>query len=157
MITALIVDDEPPARARLRRMLAAHPDVTVLGEEATAEAARRSVAEHEPDVVFLDISLPDREGFAVVDSAGSGPAVVFVTAHADHAARAWDVDAVDYLLKPFHPERLATALERLRRHLGTTATGVEPVRRLPIESGGRVIFLDIAAIQTLRADRTTCG
>ena len=115
---ALLVDDERLARRELRRLLAAHPDVEVAGEAATVGEAAAALAAKPVDVVLLDVQLAGETGFdllARLDADGAPPpAVVFVTAFGHHAARAFDVAAVDYLVKPVEPERLAAALDRLR-------------------------------------------
>ncbi|CAB3872230.1 LytR/AlgR family response regulator transcription factor [Achromobacter anxifer] len=114
MLRVLIVDDEAPARRYLRRLLEAEADVHVAGEAATPEQARTLIREHRPDAMFLDIELTTGTGFDLLDGLETPPAVVFVTAHSDYAARAFDIAAVDYLLKPVGPDRLAQALARLR-------------------------------------------
>lgn len=114
MLRVLIVDDEAPARRYLRRLLEAAPGVQIEGEAATIEQARALIRDHRPDALFLDIALTHGTGFDLLDGLAPSPAVVFVTAHDDYAARAFDVAAVDYLLKPVSPERLAQALLRLR-------------------------------------------
>jgi two-component system LytT family response regulator len=163
MITALLVDDEPPARRRLRTLLSAYPDVDVSGEATTVPEALTRCIEHRPDLVFLDVGLAGADGFELIDLLGAAeaPAVVFVTAHAEHAVRAWEADAVDYLLKPFDHRRLGTTMARVRRHLRRPPTGAPagagepgpPLRRIPVEVGGRVRFVDVRAIEYLRADR----
>ena len=114
MLSVVIIDDEAPARRYLRRLLEAAPDVHVTGEAPTIEQAWRLVRECRPDAIFLDIALTSGTGFDLLDMLSPAPAVVFVTAHSDHAARAFDVEAVDYLLKPVDPDRLAQTLARLR-------------------------------------------
>mgnify|MGYP000861053093 CR=1 FL=1 len=114
MLSVVIIDDEAPARRYLRRLLEAAPDVHVTGEASTIEQAWRLVRECRPDAIFLDIELTCGTGFDLLPMLSPAPAVVFVTAHSDHAARAFDVEAVDYLLKPVDPDRLAQALARLR-------------------------------------------
>jgi two-component system LytT family response regulator len=110
---ALLVDDEAPARARLRTLLAAHPEVAVLGEaNSVAEAARQCARLH-PNLLFLDIQMPREDGFALLPKLEEAPAIIFVTAHDRFAVRAFEVNAADYLLKPVHPDRLALALRRL--------------------------------------------
>jgi len=157
VITALVVDDEPPARARLVDLLAEHPDVGVCAEAGTVAEAMRAILEHRPDAVFLDIRLPDQDGFAVVDLVGlsPAPAYVFVTAYADHAARAFDVQAVDYLLKPYSRARLATALGRVRLQLRQApgSAAAPPLSRLPVTTAGRVSFVDVAAVHYISAER----
>lgn len=116
----LILDDEAPARRELTRLLAAHPDVEVAGAAADVEAALALTARLRPDAVFLDIRLRGETGF---DYAGRLPAdvpaprIVFITAWDRHAVRAFECNALDYLLKPVHPARLAAALDRIRRHI----------------------------------------
>ena len=112
---AVIVDDEPLARDLLRRLLAAHDDIEIVGEAADGDAAVIAIARVRPDVVFLDIEMPGRDGFGVIAALAEPPAIVFVTAHDQYAVRAFDVQAVDYLRKPFDDQRLAVTLERVRR------------------------------------------
>ena len=115
-LRAVIVDDEAVARSRLRRLLTAHPDVTIVAEAADGRAAVDAIVTHKPDIVFLDIRMPELDGFEVVAELAPGevPAIVFVTAFSDHAAKAFDTNALDYLLKPYDPERLAESLDRAR-------------------------------------------
>ncbi len=114
-MNALLVDDERLARAELRRLLAAHPDVQVVAEAATADEAVRAIETRRPDLVLLDIELAGATGFSVLEKLDWVPAVVFVTAYDQYAVRAFEVSAFDYLLKPVEPERLAAALEKVRR------------------------------------------
>jgi two-component system LytT family response regulator len=114
----LVVDDEPLARARARRMLTDIPGAELVGEAGSAAEARRAVADLEPDVLLLDIQMPEEDGFALLESLERRPAVVFVTAFDHYAVRAFEENAVDYLLKPYRAERLAEALARVRRELG---------------------------------------
>src|SRR5262245_54594221 len=111
-LRVLIVDDEALARERTRRMLAELADVTVVGEAGAADEARRRIAELEPDLILLDIQMPGEDGFALLQSLTPRPAVIFVTAFDQYAVRAFEENAVDYLLKPFRAERLAQALAR---------------------------------------------
>jgi two-component system, LytTR family, response regulator len=159
MITALVLDDESPARRRLGELLAEHPDVTVVGEADDVRTAIRRIAEHAPDVVFLDISLPGGNGFELVDLLGleKRPAIVIVTAHSDHAVQAFEIGAVDYVLKPFARARLAVALSRVRDHLARGAlvgpSGPPAVSRIPVMSAGKVRFVDVDRIESIRAER----
>ncbi|MEN4919197.1 LytTR family DNA-binding domain-containing protein [Achromobacter spanius] len=114
MLRVLIIDDEAPARRYLRRLLEAAPAVDVAGEASSVEQARRLIRDHNPDAIFLDIELACGTGFDLLEGQDCAASVVFVTAHDGYAARAFDVEAVDYLLKPVSPERLAQALARLR-------------------------------------------
>lgn len=116
MIRALIVDDEAPARERLRRLLAAHADVVCVGEAGDGVSALTAFDALRPDVVFLDIQMPELDGLSTAASIPrGGPAVIFATAFDEHAIRAFELAAVDYLLKPIKKERLADALDRLRK------------------------------------------
>jgi len=115
-LRAIIVDDEAVARSRLRRLLAAHDDVIIAAEAADGRSAVDAIVRHKPDIVFLDIRMPELDGFEVVAELTPGeiPWIVFVTAFSDHAAKAFDANALDYLLKPYDPERLAESLNRAR-------------------------------------------
>jgi two-component system LytT family response regulator len=112
----LIVDDEAPARARLRRLLERMEGVEVCGEASSGTQAAERIVELSPDLVLLDIQMPGLDGFGVVERVGvnSMPPVIFVTAYDEHALRAFEVHALDYLLKPVSPERLTRAIERVR-------------------------------------------
>jgi DNA-binding LytR/AlgR family response regulator len=116
MLRVVVADDEAVARSRLRRLLGAHADVTVVAEAADGRSAVDVIVTQRPDVVFLDIRMPELDGFEVLAelAAVETPAVVFVTAFSDYAAEAFDVDALDYLLKPYDPARLAETLDRAR-------------------------------------------
>jgi two-component system LytT family response regulator len=118
-IRALIVDDEPLARKRIRRLLADEPDISVSGECGTGREAIKTIQETAPDLLFLDIQMPEIGGFEVLQSINVErmPAVIFVTAYDQHALKAFEVHALDYLLKPFKQERFAQALERARAQL----------------------------------------
>jgi two-component system LytT family response regulator len=113
-----IVDDEAPARSLLREYLAAYPDVEIVAECANGFEAVKAVADAAPDLLLLDIQMPKLDGFEVLELVERDVAVVFVTAYDEYALRAFEVHAVDYLLKPFGPERLAQALVRARARLG---------------------------------------
>ena len=136
---ALIVDDESLARAGLRAMLASEPSITVVGEAATALASAAAIRELAPDIVFLDIRLPDCDGFRVLSGGAvpesERPSIVFVTAHAQHAVDAFDMSAADYLLKPYDRARLSRAVRRAIRDLtarrGATSSPGSPDRAYP--------------------------
>ena len=118
---ALVVDDEAVARRRLIRMLERLPDVEVAGQAADGHEALAAIAELAPDVVFLDIRMPGLDGLAVAKSSDQLPPIVFTTAYSEHAVDAFEVAAVDYLLKPVRRERLVAALDRARLRTGPTA------------------------------------
>lgn len=121
----LIVDDEPLARSKLMRLLERRNDATVIGSSRTAAEAVTAIREGKPDLVFLDIQLPDQSGFWVLDEVGATtvPAVVFVTAYDAFALRAFEANAIDYLLKPFDASRFEHAYDRARTWLGARAGG----------------------------------
>ena len=116
-LTAVLVDDEGPARALLREYLAAHPDFRVAAECANGFEAARVIPEIQPDVVFLDVQMPKLDGFELLELLDPAPAVVFCTAYDEYALQAFEVHAVDYLLKPFGRERFAEALAQVRTRL----------------------------------------
>src|SRR5262245_28995835 len=116
-LRAVIVDDEALARAALRKELQADPAIEVVGDCADGFAAVRAASELKPDLMLLDIQMPRLDGFEVLELIDPAIAVVFVTAHDEHAVRAFEVNAVDYLLKPVDPERLRGALDRARQRL----------------------------------------
>jgi two-component system LytT family response regulator len=148
MYTALIVDDERLARLRVRQLLASAKDFVVAGECADAASAGTEVRRHAPDVVFLDIQMPGLDGFSVADVVrGTRSRVVFLTAHPNHAARAFDIEATDYLVKPVTQARFAQALERVRRALG------EPIgERLLVPSARGDVSIDTGEIDWLAAE-----
>lgn len=155
----LLVDDEPLARALLRELLAAHPQVEVVGEASNGFEAVKRVAELVPDLLFLDIQMPKLSGFEVLELlGGEAPATIFVTAYDEFALQAFEVHAVDYLLKPVEPARLERALDRVRERVATAAPGVDaealagdarpPGRRLD-----RVLFREEGRVHVLPVDR----
>src|SRR5882724_1146660 len=118
-LQALIVDDEAPARDRVRDLLAGEPDIAIAAECASGREAIAAVGEHQPDLLFLDIQMPQVNGFGVLRAlpAQQLPAVIFTTAYDRHALEAFEVHALDYLLKPFKHARFKAALQRAREHL----------------------------------------
>ena len=129
MTSAIIVDDERLARRELASLLAAHPEVAIVGEAASVDEAAALLRTVEPDIVFLDIQMPRRSGFELLEAADVRGRVVFVTAHDIHAIRAFEVNALDYVLKPFPDERLLAALDRARSAIQERRNG-ELGRRL---------------------------
>jgi two-component system, LytTR family, response regulator len=130
-LRVMIVDDEPHAREGLRLRLRREPGVLVIGEFSDADSALRAIASDSPDVLFLDIEMPGTNGFALLERApeGSLPVVIFVTAYDQHAVRAFEARALDYLLKPVEQERLRASLSRAREQLAS-ARNVEIVERV---------------------------
>jgi len=144
-VRALIVDDEPLARTRLQRLLRQRGDVDVVGSASDGDEALKKIAALAPDLIFLDIQMPILGGFDVLgEIGGSGrPFVIFTTAHAQYALRAFEVHAIDYLLKPFDETRLNESLDRALPMI----RGSEWTTRFMVKSGGRIMFL--------RADEVT--
>jgi two-component system LytT family response regulator len=138
-LRVLIVDDEPLARARARRMLGEIAWASVVGEAASAAEARREIVRAAPNLILLDVQMPGEDGFALLRGLDPRPAVVFVTAFDQYAVKAFEENAVDYLLKPFRRERLLEALERARREIARpddlSAKLSELLRRLDVDGG----------------------
>jgi two-component system, LytTR family, response regulator len=152
-VRVLIVDDEPLARAAMRRLLAAHPEVEIVGEADGVAEAMRAIEHTRPHLVFLDIELGGDDGFDLLAALERPPAVVFVTAYAEHAVEAFAVAAADYLLKPVAPERLAESLARVERQLALASTppaGDSGV--IEFKAPKRTILARPAEIVALRAD-----
>jgi len=129
IIRAIIVDDEPLAREGIRTFLAEEPDVEVVGECADGASAVRAVEKSRPDLLFLDVQMPRLTGFDVLEALApeTTPLVIFTTAHDEHAIRAFEINALDYLLKPFKQARFKAALQRAREQLtARSATGMDP-------------------------------
>jgi len=168
-IRALIVDDEPLARERLRTLLAAERDVRVEGECADGDEAVAAIRATAPDLVFLDVQMPGTGGFEVIREVGAErmPFVVFATAYDAFALRAFEVGALDYLLKPFDEERVRTAMERVRERIasggprlddgvlallrGLHAPGAFP-ERLTVRTGTRYVVVPVADVDWIQAE-----
>jgi len=154
MLKVLIIDDEAPARNRLRRMLAELPAVHVAGEATSAQEALRLIPLKQPDALLLDISMPGMDGMTlarVLQGQPSPPAVVFCTAWSDQAVEAFECDAVDYLVKPVRPARLAMAIDKARRFVTSDATpGTGPMLRSTV--GGKVSLLPLMDVIYLTAE-----
>lgn len=153
IIRALVVDDEPPARGELRYLLAAHPEVEVVGEAATAREALALAESVRYDAVFLDIEMPGMTGLEaarLVLDRPERPAVVFVTAHERYAVDAFAVEAFDYLVKPLEPERLARVIERLAQARKRDAPPVEKIA--VVSSAGAKTLLDYDAVHWVEAE-----
>ncbi|OQA37773.1 MAG: Transcriptional regulatory protein YehT [Acidobacteria bacterium ADurb.Bin340] len=166
LLRALIVDDEDLARQRIRHLLQKEPDVEIVGECAHGVEAVRAIESLSPDLVFLDIQMPELDGFGVIEAVGADrmPATLFVTAFDQHALRAFEVHALDYLLKPFDPERFRAALDRARRWCATGGRPdleglLEGVRRerpwldrILVRQGDRHVLLRCSQIQWIEAE-----
>src|SRR5574338_158346 len=113
MIKVILIDDERLARSELKRMLQEFPDVEIVGEAANANEGIEKIESLNPDMVFLDIQMPGKTGFDMLTELEKAPHVIFVTAYDEYALKAFDVNALDYLMKPVEPKRLADALHKL--------------------------------------------
>jgi two-component system LytT family response regulator len=157
-IRTLIVDDEPPGRQRLRALLEADPDVTVVGECADGAEALAALRSQPCDLVFLDVEMPGLSGLEVARRLGPRlPAVVFVTAHRDYALPAFEVRAVDFLLKPFDRARFQKTMQWAKEQLAREAepeparpTG-KPLERVTVKAGGRIFFVKTEDIDWVEA------
>jgi two-component system LytT family response regulator len=168
-IKVLLADDEPLARERLASLLTAEPDVELVAQARDGDEAVMGVHDYSPDLVFLDVQMPQMNGFDVIEAVGTDkmPPVVFVTAYDQHALKAFQVRALDYLLKPFDRERFSEALQRARHQISRDETGdlgrrllalVKDLRRdqprsdrLVVKSGGRLFFLRADEIDWVEA------
>lgn len=166
---ALIVDDEPLARQRVRLLLEEEPDVSIVGECGDGFEAVEQIEATRPDLVFLDVQMPDMDGFEVLRRVPREvlPVVVFTTAYDQHALRAFEVHALDYLLKPFKPARFREAVQRARDLLtnkqagaaarsllalvGQTPASTGQLTRLAVKTPGKVRFVEVAQIQAIEA------
>jgi two-component system, LytTR family, response regulator len=164
MIRIVIADDESPARDKLQRWLGEHSDLEVVARAEDGLQAAAAIEQLRPDVAFLDIQMPGLNGLEVAAQLeqGTAPLIVFVTAYDEHAVKAFDLNAVDYLLKPYDKDRLSRSLARMRERLGnaesrapavTTARGqTTSSERLLVPEGERLQLIDSAAIDWLQAD-----
>lgn len=162
MIRAVIVDDEPPARDLLREYLDGEEDCQIVAECANGFEAVKAVTQHDPDVIFLDIQMPKLDGFEVLSLLDRSPVIVFVTAHDDYALRAFEVHALDYLLKPLSEERFREVMQRVRKqvsiHERTPMAGLaaslqkRPLHRIVIRAGdGTIQVVPVSRIDYVEA------
>jgi two-component system, LytTR family, response regulator len=170
---AVIVDDEELARQVLREFLTTHPEIEIAAECANGFEAVKSVSELKPDLVFLDVQMPKLDGFEVLELIGTSAAVVFVTAHDNYAIRAFEVHAVDYLLKPFGCDRFEAALTHAKERLSSASSTTQPpagrpapspsdlaaaarppahyLDRVPVRDGARVFIIPISKLDYAEA------
>jgi two-component system LytT family response regulator len=169
-IRAIVIDDEPLARKALLRLLKNEPDINVIGQCSDGEAAVETIRRTNPDLVFLDVQMPELDGFRVVETIGANqmPVTIFVTAYDKYALEAFDANAVDYLLKPFAPDRLGRALRRARDRcvgrldkdaaqrlfslLDRTRSQSDYAQRLAVTVRGRILFVAVADIDGISAE-----
>jgi two-component system, LytTR family, response regulator len=169
LIRVLLVDDESLAREMLREMLQDDPQVTIVGESCNGHEALEAIRTHSPDLIFLDVQMPELGGFEVLEALGKDiPRVIFVTAYDQYAVRAFEVHALDYLLKPFDQERFDISWQRARAQIlrdrdgGTDQrilalleemkAGNKYLERLVIKASGRIYFLETSEIDWIEAE-----
>ena len=152
-IRTLIVDDEPPARANLRVLLRRDQDVEIVSECGSGAEALTEIRSKKPDLVFLDIQMPECDGFDVLELLGAElpPAIIFVTAYDQYALRAFEAGALDYLLKPFDNARFDRALARAKERIAHANPAAKRLDRFAIKSTGQVSFVNIAEIDWIEA------
>jgi two-component system, LytTR family, response regulator len=167
--SVVIVEDEPPARAKLKRFLETIPDFQIMAEADTVDAAVAQITEHRPDILYLDIQLGSRSGFDVLEAIRGtcSPHIVFTTAYSEYAVRAFDVQALDYLLKPFDRERFMQSVERVRTELADPEPGAleerirrvlaampgqaAPVKQILVRDRARAYFVAVDSIERISA------
>jgi two-component system, LytTR family, response regulator len=148
-VNAVLIDDERLARAELRRLLRPHGDVRIVGEAQNVEEAVALVERHPVDLLFLDIQMPDGTGFDLLERLDRVPRVIFTTAYDEHAIHAFDVNALDYLLKPIAPERLELALDRARQPVGPEPSRLD---RVFVRDGDRCWLVGVDDIRLFEAE-----
>jgi two-component system LytT family response regulator len=165
-IKALIVDDERPARENLKRMLANNPRVELIGEARNGEEAVEKIENEKPDLVFLDIQMPDLNGFEVIELIQSCPLIIFTTAYDEYAIKAFEINALDYLLKPFSKERLIEAIDRAWKELSeksnfsakidtllsTLVKEKKYLQHLTVKKKGKILVIKVSEIDYIKAE-----
>jgi len=149
---ALIVDDEPLARRELRRLLAAFPRIQIVGEASDIEEARDCIASLAPQLVFLDVQMPGGTGFDLLAKLDHLPRIIFTTAYDHYAVKAFEVSALDYLLKPIEPERLAAALDKIPVASAPVDSGSVPLEQLFVRDGPRCWFVPLREVSLFTAE-----
>ena len=148
---ALIVDDEPPARRELRRLLADFSWIEIVGEAGNVDDAAAKVAALSPELLFLDIKMPGGSGFELLTRLDYLPQIIFTTAHDEHAVRAFEVNALDYLLKPIDPERLTAAVARVRQTPQTPQPGAV-LEQIFVRDGPQCWFVPLREVRLLSSE-----
>ncbi|RKX34148.1 MAG: DNA-binding response regulator [Verrucomicrobia bacterium] len=159
-MNAVIIDDERLAREELRELLKEHSEITIVGEAANAEEAMAVIESIRPDLLFLDVQMPGADGFELLERLEPPiPKVVFTTAYAEYAVQAFNVDALDYLLKPIDPERLADSIERLHERMdgkdhpeGHPDSYLGPSDEVFVRDGDRCWFVEVSNLRLLESE-----
>src|SRR5438309_2598151 len=139
---AIIIDDERLARAELRKLLQDFPEVEIVDEASNAEEGVQKIDSHNPDLIFLDIQMPGRTGFEMLQELDHSPTVIFTTAYDDYALKAFEVNALDYLMKPIEPKRLADALQKLQQAEEKELPGLQGINRGMLSENDQVFVKD---------------
>ena len=151
-LRTLIVDDEPPARANLRVLLRRDQEVEIVAECSSGAEALTEIQSKKPDLVFLDVQMPEYDGFDVLELLGGQlPAIIFVTAYDQYALRAFEAGALDYLLKPFDNLRFERALARAKERIARGNLAPKKLERFAVKSTGQVSFVNVAEIDWIEA------
>ena len=155
-LRTVLVDDEAIARRELRRLLGEHPEVEIVGEAGDVPAAVQLIEKIDPDLIFLDIRMPGADGFDLLERVDATPEVIFTTAYDRHAVRAFEVNALDYLLKPIAPERLAAALERCRSASNPAEQAdherLDTQQRVFVREGERCWFVALETVELFESE-----
>lgn len=152
-IRTLIVDDEPPARRNLTLLLGRDPEIEILGEYGSGREALAAIRQLSPELVFLDVQMPEFDGFDVVEMLGNrAPEMIFVTAYDQYAIRAFEAGALDYVLKPFDNARFERAVARAKERIALSRRAAPKLERLMIKSAGEVQFIRISDIDWIEAE-----
>ncbi len=152
MIRALIVDDERLARSELRRLLAAHAEIEIVGEAANIVDAERAINELQPELIFLDVQMPGGSGFDLLVALDDAPEVIFTTAFDAYALKAFEVNALDYLQKPIEAKRLAAALQRAQLRIAKNQVALKPDNKIFIKDGERCWFVTLTDISLFESE-----
>jgi two-component system LytT family response regulator len=146
-IRVIVIDDERSAREELKRMLKNYPDLEVVGEAGNADDAKEQIEAKHPDLLLLDIQMPEKTGFALLESLEHAPAVLFTTAYSQYAVQAFEINALDYLVKPVREERFAKSIEKVRNNIGVASAG----RQVFIKDGGQCYFIRLNEIYLIES------
>src|SRR4030095_3535720 len=149
--TVIIVDDERLAREEVKRSLASYPEFEIVGEAKNYDEAKKQIEALKPDLVFLDIQMPGRSGFDLLESLDEVPGVVFTTAFNEYAVKAFDIDALDYLVKPLRKERFAITIERIRKKLLKTEKYDASEKQVFIKDGNKCFFVQLKNVYLIES------
>jgi two-component system LytT family response regulator len=149
--TVIIIDDERLAREEVKRSLIDFPEFEIIGEAKNYDEAKRQIEAFRPELIFLDIQMPDRSGFDLLESLNEVPQVVFTTAFNEYAVKAFDMEALDYLIKPLRKERFAITIERIRKRLGKTNQDNPLEKQIFIKDGNKCFFVNLKDVYLIES------